>query len=115
VRLADRHFWLATLDMLFYSIPLYIGGITQSLTWREFTPDGALRYGNFLETLLDHIRTPKASGRRRRAREPRACVTSAATAAGSAGRLRPCRVVTMRVRERLHPVVRLQRVQVPPR
>ncbi len=52
LRLANTHFWLATLGMLFYSIPLYIGGITQSLMWREFTVDGALRYGNFLETVV---------------------------------------------------------------
>ncbi len=52
VRLANLHFWLATLGILFYAIPMYIGGITQSLMWREFTPDGALRYPNFLETVV---------------------------------------------------------------
>jgi cytochrome c oxidase cbb3-type subunit I/II len=51
-RLANAHFWLATLGILFYAIPLYVGGITQSLMWREFTADGALRYGNFLETVV---------------------------------------------------------------
>lgn len=52
VRLANTHFWLATLGILFYSIPLYIGGIVQSLMWREFTADGVLRYANFLETVV---------------------------------------------------------------
>jgi cytochrome c oxidase cbb3-type subunit I/II len=52
VRLANVHFWAATLGVLFYVIPLYIGGITQSLMWREFTPEGTLRYGNFLETVV---------------------------------------------------------------
>jgi cytochrome c oxidase cbb3-type subunit I/II len=52
VRLANLHFWLATTGALFYVIPLYIAGITQSLMWREFTADGLLRYGNFLETVL---------------------------------------------------------------
>jgi cytochrome c oxidase cbb3-type subunit I/II len=52
VRLANMHFWAATLGILFYAIPLYIGGITQSLMWREFTPDGTLRYPNFLETVV---------------------------------------------------------------
>jgi len=52
VRLANIHFWAATLGILFYAIPMYIAGITQSLMWREFTPDGALRYGNFLETVV---------------------------------------------------------------
>ena len=51
-RLANVHFWAATLGVLFYVIPMYIGGITQSLMWREFTPDGVLRYPNFLETVV---------------------------------------------------------------
>jgi cytochrome c oxidase cbb3-type subunit I/II len=51
-RLADAHFWLATLGILFYAIPLYVGGITQSLMWREFAADGTLRYANFLETVV---------------------------------------------------------------
>jgi cytochrome c oxidase cbb3-type subunit I/II len=51
-RLANVHFWLATLGILFYAIPLYIAGITQSLMWKEFTADGMLRYPNFLETVV---------------------------------------------------------------
>ena len=51
VRLANVHFWLATTGILFYAIPLYIGGITQSLMWRDFTAEGFLRYPNFLETV----------------------------------------------------------------
>ena len=52
VKLANIHFWLATTGVLFYAIPLYIGGITQSLMWRDFTDQGVLRYPNFLETVL---------------------------------------------------------------
>lgn len=52
VRLANVHFWLATLGILFYAIPMYVAGITQSLMWQEFTADGALRYANFLETVV---------------------------------------------------------------
>src|SRR5215213_5655474 len=51
-RLAHVHFWLATLGILFYAIPMYVGGITQSLMWQEFTAEGALRYPNFLETVV---------------------------------------------------------------
>ena len=51
-KLANVHFWAATLGVLFYAIPLYIGGITQSLMWRQFADDGGLRYPNFLETLV---------------------------------------------------------------
>ena len=65
VRLANTHFWMATLGMLFYAIPLYIAGITQALMWKEFTPDGVLRYGNFLETVRAHPADVLAARRRR--------------------------------------------------
>ena len=48
---ANVHFWIATLGILFYAIPLYWGGWTQSLMWKEFTEEGFLKYGNFLETV----------------------------------------------------------------
>ncbi len=40
VKLANAHFWIATLAIIFYAVPLYIGGITQALMWKEFTPEG---------------------------------------------------------------------------
>ncbi|MBT8219786.1 MAG: cytochrome-c oxidase, cbb3-type subunit I, partial [Bacteroidia bacterium] len=50
-KLANTHFWLGTLGILFYAIPLYWAGWTQSLMWKQFTPDGFLQFGNFLETV----------------------------------------------------------------
>ena len=55
VKLANVHFWIATLGMIFYAIPLYWAGITQSLMWKEFRPDGFLQYPQFLETVLQII------------------------------------------------------------
>ncbi|HGY54162.1 MAG TPA: cytochrome-c oxidase, cbb3-type subunit I [Caldithrix abyssi] len=55
VKLANWHFWLATLGMIFYAIPMYWTGITQGLMWKEFTPDGFLKYPIFLETVLQLI------------------------------------------------------------
>lgn len=52
VKLANAHFWLATTGMLFFAVPLYFAGITQSLMWKEFTDDGFLRYPNFMETVV---------------------------------------------------------------
>ncbi|MEX0844889.1 MAG: cytochrome-c oxidase, cbb3-type subunit I [Balneolaceae bacterium] len=52
VKLANVHFWFATLGALFYVIPMYWGGITQSLMWKEFTSEGLLQYPNFLETVV---------------------------------------------------------------
>ncbi|MFN0122182.1 MAG: cytochrome-c oxidase, cbb3-type subunit I [Blastocatellia bacterium] len=54
-KLANAHFWFATLGILFYVIPLYWGGITQSLMWKDFADDGTLRYPNFLETVTQII------------------------------------------------------------
>jgi cytochrome c oxidase cbb3-type subunit I/II len=51
VKLANVHFWLGTLGIIFYALPLYWAGFTQSLMWKEFTPDGFLAYPNFLETV----------------------------------------------------------------
>ncbi len=53
--LANTHFWLSTLGIIFYAIPLYWSGIVQNLMWREFTPDGFLVYPNFLETVTQVI------------------------------------------------------------
>jgi len=51
-KLANFHFWIATLGILFYAIPMYWSGFTQSLMWKEFTADGILKYPNFLETVV---------------------------------------------------------------
>ncbi len=55
VKLANNHFWIGTLGILFYAIPLYWAGWTQALMWKQFTPDGFLQYGNFLETVTQII------------------------------------------------------------
>src|SRR5690606_17048143 len=52
VKLASVHFWLGTLGILFYAIPLYWAAVVQGLMWKEFTPEGTLKYGNFLTTVL---------------------------------------------------------------
>ncbi len=54
-KLANAHFWIGTLGILFYAIPLYWAGWTQSLMWKQFTPDGFLQYGNFLETVTQIV------------------------------------------------------------
>jgi len=53
--LANLHFWLGTLGIILYALPLYWGGVVQSLMWKEFTVDGFLKYGNFLETVTKII------------------------------------------------------------
>jgi len=51
-KLANYHFWVGLLGMMFYVVPMYTSGITQGLMWKEFTKDGFLRYPNFLETTI---------------------------------------------------------------
>ncbi len=55
IKLANFHFWIATLGMIFYAIPLYWAGITQGLMWKEFTAEGYLQYPLFLETVLQIV------------------------------------------------------------
>jgi cytochrome c oxidase cbb3-type subunit I/II len=52
IKLANVHFWIGTLGILLYAIPLYWAAITQALMLKEFTPEGMLRYPNFMETLV---------------------------------------------------------------
>ena len=49
-KLANNHFWLGTLGILFYAIPMYWAGFTQSSMWKQFTEAGQLKY-TFLETV----------------------------------------------------------------
>lgn len=51
-KLANAHFWIGTLGIIFYALPLYVAGIVQSLMWKQFNPQGFLEYKNFLETVV---------------------------------------------------------------
>jgi cytochrome c oxidase cbb3-type subunit I/II len=51
-KLANVHFWLGTLGIIFYALPMYVSGVVQSLMWKEFNPEGFLVYKNFLETTV---------------------------------------------------------------
>lgn len=51
-KLANFHFWIGTLGIIFYALPMYISGVAQSLMWKEFNPEGFLVYKNFLETTV---------------------------------------------------------------
>ncbi len=55
VKWANIHFWLGTLGIIFYAIPLYWGAVVQTLMWKDFTEMGFLKYPNFLETVTQII------------------------------------------------------------
>ncbi|QQS36841.1 MAG: cytochrome-c oxidase, cbb3-type subunit I [Ignavibacteriales bacterium] len=54
-KLANLHFWIGTLGIVFYASSMYWSGVTQSLMWKQFTPLGVLQYPNFLETVLQIV------------------------------------------------------------
>lgn len=51
IRMANWHFWIGTLGIVCYAVPLYWAGFMQSLAWKEFTPEGQLKY-QFMETVI---------------------------------------------------------------
>ncbi len=53
IKLANFHFWIGTLGIILYALPLYVAGFTQASMWKQFRPDGNLVYGNFLETVTE--------------------------------------------------------------
>jgi len=54
-RLANTHFWVGTIGLLLYVIPLYTAGITQGLMWRAFDDAGRLLYPDFMETVVQIV------------------------------------------------------------
>jgi len=52
-KLANIHFWIGTLGILFYVIPLYWAAFTQTLMWKEFNAEGLLANQNFLATVTE--------------------------------------------------------------
>lgn len=54
-KLANVHFWIGTLGIVFYASAMYWSGIAQSLMWKQFNDMGMLQYPNFLETTLQII------------------------------------------------------------
>src|SRR6476620_11224573 len=55
VKLANVHFWIGTLGIIMYTLPMYVAGFVQASMWKQFNPDGTLTYGNFLETVQQII------------------------------------------------------------
>jgi cytochrome c oxidase cbb3-type subunit I/II len=51
-KLAEAHFWIGTLGILFYIVAIYAAGVTQGLMWRAFDETGRLQYPDFVETLV---------------------------------------------------------------
>jgi cytochrome c oxidase cbb3-type subunit I/II len=53
-KMANWHFWLSTLGIVFYAVPMYWAGFMQYLALKQFTPEGTLA-NQFMET-VDQMR-----------------------------------------------------------
>jgi len=51
-RLANIHFWTATMGIILYVMAMYVSGITQGLMWREVDVAGKLAYPDFVQTVV---------------------------------------------------------------
>jgi cytochrome c oxidase cbb3-type subunit I/II len=52
-KLANAHFWIGTLGILFYALPMYWAGFVQAAMWKDFTPEGTLANPIFLDTVTN--------------------------------------------------------------
>jgi cytochrome c oxidase cbb3-type subunit I/II len=50
-KLANWHFWIATLGILVYAVPMYWAGFVQGFMWQDFNADGTLVNSQFLDTV----------------------------------------------------------------
>lgn len=49
-KLATNHFWLGTIGIILYAVPMYWAGFEQSIMWKAFTPEGQLKF-QFMDTV----------------------------------------------------------------
>ena len=51
-QLVSWHFWIGTIGILLYIVPIYAAGLMQGLMWRAIDPEsGHLMYPEFIETI----------------------------------------------------------------
>ncbi len=52
-KLAETHFWFATVGILLYVVSMWVSGVSQGLFWRALDAEGFLRYPDFIEGLTN--------------------------------------------------------------
>lgn len=50
--LANFHFWIGTLGIIMYALPMYVAGFVQALMWKEFNDEGKILY-SFIDTVKE--------------------------------------------------------------
>ncbi len=53
-KLATNHFWIGTIGIVLYVIPMYWAGFEQSIMWKNLTPEGQVKF-QFLVTVKNII------------------------------------------------------------
>jgi cytochrome c oxidase cbb3-type subunit I/II len=53
-KLATNHFWLGTIGIIIYAVPMYWAGFAQAQMWKTFTDEGQLKF-QFMETVTHLI------------------------------------------------------------
>jgi cytochrome c oxidase cbb3-type subunit I/II len=48
---ATTHFWMATIGIVLYTVAMWMGGLTEGLTWRAYDAAGQLKYPSFVDTV----------------------------------------------------------------
>ena len=63
-KLAEVHFWMATVGVLVYMVSMWVSGITEGLMWRAVDSTGALQYPDWIEIVrtLKPYRIARALG-----------------------------------------------------
>ncbi|MFG0263007.1 MAG: cytochrome-c oxidase, cbb3-type subunit I, partial [Novipirellula sp. JB048] len=51
LKAASAHFWISTIGILLYIVPIYAAGLMQGLMWRAMDETGNLVYPDFIETI----------------------------------------------------------------
>jgi cytochrome c oxidase cbb3-type subunit I/II len=54
-KLAETHFWIATLGILMYVVSMWVSGVSQGLFWRALDAEGFLKYPDFIEGLTNSV------------------------------------------------------------
>ncbi|MBC7865388.1 MAG: cytochrome-c oxidase, cbb3-type subunit I [Bacteroidia bacterium] len=53
-KLANAHFWIGTLGIIIYAVPMYVAGFMQNSMWTDFTKEGQLKY-QFMDSVSKMI------------------------------------------------------------
>ena len=54
-KLAEAHFWIATIAILMYVVSMWVSGVSQGLFWRALDAEGYLKYPDFIEGLTNSL------------------------------------------------------------